>query len=882
MNAFVKKEIRLLLPGWLTVLALVILSPWASPDPESRFVLAVAALFIGMVMLGITSFGREFSQGTFPALLAQPVERRTIWRTKIGVLFSAVTLILIVHFLNAELILRTILENIPWSSASPSLIWNNFWWVIPTSFAVTLVAISGGLWTALLLRQIVSALWITFLTPLGIMMMLAFFLPAKLADNEHVFLSLIYSLTVLYAVFGFKLAHRLFYSAQDAGWTGGVISFSNWRYLEQRSQNRVSRRQWSPWAALVKKEFQLHSVSLFCAGALLVLHISMFFLRAFYADSHKYSATYALSQGFWMFWLVMPLVIGCTAVAEERKLGVMDEQFCLPISRRLEFLVKFIPTLIFGTLLGGVMPFVLELAAAHCGAPNEMVKLDYQYGSSPTSPYIVLASFFLIASAAMAWAAFYASTLAKNFLQALSVAIVIVFVGFFVFQSLVHSPFLAEGFYSFGRVTVGASMLILVGVPTILAALFWLCFRNFSQPVEPARLWRRNLLTIVGVMLFVPICSVAIYNRVWEIVEPAEPAHGPAVLSLSNPPVLKISGSGNISIRLPDGRLWIDLLAFKPGFSWANLPATLHSAGPRQFMTGSNWVAIVSKNFDFWYEDDQHGSTSPTHYTGYVESVGIQKNGTLWVSEKTNPKNWANDKLVRFGSETNWQQMSLPYLSSRVLLLKNDGTLWSWGTNYDWRSSLWPGLRTFKPRQIGADSDWVELHLHQAQKKDGSVWDIGRSDDLQPETNYDRISLQKLSRSNFGDLSSYIRPDGSLWAIDEGNFERGVQNFGKRQIGTETNWVTSVTTWRRIFALKSDGTLWESIFARYPSDSKHHNSPPARLGIHNDWVAIAALDNGVITLAADGSLWFWRDQDVSLHLLMKPPKQPQFLANIFN
>ena len=58
--------------------------------------------------------------------------------------------------------------------------------------------------------------------------------------------------------------------------------------------------------------------------------------------------------------------------------------------------------------------------------------------------------------------------------------------------------------------------------------------------------------------------------------------------------------------------------------------------------------------------------------------------------------------------------------------------------------------------------------------------------------------------------------------------------------------------------------------------------PPTRLGIHKDWVAINSDWKDVIAFAADGSLWLWPDrQEYEWFNLLKPPKQPQFLGNVF-
>jgi len=50
----------------------------------------------------------------------------------------------------------------------------------------------------------------------------------------------------------------------------------------------------------------------------------------------------------------------------------MESLLCLPASRRLQFAVKFFMALLFGTLLGSVLPLALEKTAAAFGAPNSI------------------------------------------------------------------------------------------------------------------------------------------------------------------------------------------------------------------------------------------------------------------------------------------------------------------------------------------------------------------------------------------------------------------------------------------------------------------------------------------------------------------------------
>jgi hypothetical protein len=73
---------------------------------------------------------------------------------------------------------------------------------------------------------------------------------------------------------------------------------------------------------------------------------------------------------------------------------------------------------------------------------------------------------------------------------------------------------------------------------------------------------------------------------------------------------------------------------------------------------------------------------------------------------------------------------------------------------------------------------------------------------------------------------------------------------------------------------------WEYNHHTFAED---FTTPPTRLGIHNAWVAIANSEGGVVSLATDGSLWFWPDPESYEfpYALLKLPKQPKFLCNIF-
>ena len=170
MNALVKKEIRLLLPSWSAILLLSTILPWVWTKDGSIIGVAPAVSFFGTVLIALDSFGREFSLGIFSSLMSQPVERREIWRNKIKLLAVGVAIIFIAQLASYEVWFNFWL---PVSGATHWMSPGADWWLwVGSMMALTLVAMSGGLWTVLLLRQVAAAFWVTLLVPAGILMLI--------------------------------------------------------------------------------------------------------------------------------------------------------------------------------------------------------------------------------------------------------------------------------------------------------------------------------------------------------------------------------------------------------------------------------------------------------------------------------------------------------------------------------------------------------------------------------------------------------------------------------------------------------------------------------------------------------------------------------------
>ncbi len=325
MNALVKKEIRLLLPSLLIGIALAFANCFLTEDRYGIYGFGGYALFISFavcpaiaIFMALNSFGTEFSAGTFSMLLAQPVSRSRIWRTK--VLALGMVLLIGGLFWCAILYLRVETFGQPNRFHGFGDLFIGVWLFL-------LAVYSGALWTVLLLRQVAAAFWFTMLVPGAILVVIN----GLLGENHPELLEPVAMVSMLiYSIAGFLFARRLFLRAQDVAWTGGTIAMPEMRGLPAWFSRSAARRIFRPRAALWWKEIQLHQSQFIMAGVLALLHLGVIAERKF-GHYQKNSSTEFVLEIFWGLWLVMPMLVGAAAVAEERKLGTLAGQFCLPV-----------------------------------------------------------------------------------------------------------------------------------------------------------------------------------------------------------------------------------------------------------------------------------------------------------------------------------------------------------------------------------------------------------------------------------------------------------------------------------------------------------------------------------------------------------------------
>jgi hypothetical protein len=805
--------------------------------------------------------------------------------------------------------------------------------LLTTVGLIGLVIFSGGLWTVLLLRQVAAAFWFTVLTPGILAGILETLCDWGSMEGTRSATRILEVGLLLYSVAGILFARRLFLRAQDLQWTGGTIALPRFGWGAKIRTDAEQRRAWRPCEALVFKELRLHESQFIAAGVLALAHLGIVALKAF-GTIHKNTTWGFVTESFWWLWLAMPLLVGCAAAAEERKLGTLGSQLCLPIRRSTQFAIKLGTVLALSVLFGAIMPALFELSwtgpAAHdifkhaAALPGINLPGRHTYLIYDLMRLRLLADLLILPAiaAGIGLLAYFGSTLSRNTLQSLGPAllgvVLLVFLGSVADDPALFLKQVSHG--DFPYLPWHGPLIYLIGTPALVLALLALSHRNWQCVQVGRRTVLANLLALLGTALFIMVATTATYHRAWEKLMPFESSHGPAQLALKNPATINCN-AGAITVRLPDGRIWTgNFETQRPAYSWV--------AGKFLTQTFQPWT--VGR----WADSSGWGKLASGMLGG---DAGIKTDGSLWFLP--HPIHYANHGqiiwtdaphggFIRYDTETNWSHIVFDG-GSVCWLVKRDGTLWRWTTeNWDGLAETSPGLQASGLQRVGTDTNWAEaFQLSDVKgvwlrKTDGSLWttkfyqdgtesksrstpdlSLWRAPAFEPE-NWRSLIVKDPS-------DVYYVPGNALAILNDGTFcllaataTTGPFSWKRLnlQLGSETNWLAVAESHFQstgfpeppkvlpIVTLANDGTLWLwPINSPFRSDSIDPPATlqaikPTRLGAHNDWIAIVGVDHGIVSLAADGSLWYWLlDDDSSIWSasLIEPSRRPQYLGNLF-
>ena len=220
---------------------------------------------------------------------------------------------------------------------------------------------------------------------------------------------------------------------------------------------------------------------------------------------------------------------------------------------------------------------------------------------------------------------------------------------------------------------------------------------------------------------------------------------------------------------------------------------------------------------------------------GRQHTAAIKTDGTLWtwgynsygqIGDNTTTNKPAPD--TTFAGGTDWKQVSCG--RQHTAAIKTDGTLWTWGQNYNGQLGVGDvDTRYYPVITFGENTNWKQVacggYHTAAIKTDGTLWIWGRngSGQLGDDTPNDALPTPVTTfagGTNWKQVScgslhtSAIKTDGTLWTW-------GYNGSGELGNNTTTEGFTPVTTfaggtnWKQVscgrqhtVAIKTDGTLW--------------------------------------------------------------------------
>jgi ABC-type transport system involved in multi-copper enzyme maturation permease subunit len=307
------KEIRQLAlwPAAATVLLFAV-----SPLLEGRRWIGSAFLLYFLLAVFVPAarlFGAEFDQRTIERLLSQPMARKRIWREKL----LALTLTTALSFAALQLARR--LFGGPGSSG--------------VDLVLCLVAFTGGPLVSLYTRQSFLGLW-GAISLLAVPFWIWLFLVYLTLGHFHVgFFWVHIPPMFLYAPIAYVAGRRLFLSLELDQGASRNLGIQAW--FRARTDSTFG-----PTARLVLKEVQIQGSNLLMLPAVVVLWGVIYGLALAPGPGFPdpLGVLRSIPSGLLIF--VFPLVLGATALAGERQMGLADWHSSLPVSRGRQWWVK--------------------------------------------------------------------------------------------------------------------------------------------------------------------------------------------------------------------------------------------------------------------------------------------------------------------------------------------------------------------------------------------------------------------------------------------------------------------------------------------------------------------------------------------------------------
>ena len=292
----------------------------------------------------------------------------------------------------------------------------------------------------------------------------------------------------------------------------------------------------------------------------------------------------------------------------------------------------------------------------------------------------------------------------------------------------------------------------------------------------------------------------------------------------------------------------------------SGLNTTESKSSPTQ-LPGTTWSKIDSTSGRGFRAVKTDGTAWAWGYNN-VGQLGINVSVPAYsVAQRSSP--------CQIGTDTTWGS-KFTSDTGNTLWIKTDGTLWSWG--YNSRGELgqntpitgWPlpnrqGCFS-SPTQVGTDATWSDILTgggSMGLKTDGTLWTWGSNYNGQLGTNTPYPTGERSSPVQVGTDTTWskigvaggtkfaIKTDGTAWSWGGDQYGKQAQNTqgvalsSPTQIGTDTTWSQIVGS---TYGLKTDGTFWAWGFGSYGRQGLNDQtarSSPTQVGTDTDWLRLA-------------------------------------------
>jgi len=290
-----------------------------------------------------------------------------------------------------------------------------------------------------------------------------------------------------------------------------------------------------------------------------------------------------------------------------------------------------------------------------------------------------------------------------------------------------------------------------------------------------------------------------------------------------------------------------------------------YGANWKQVSVGSNHTAAIKTDGTLWtwgiYFDGVLGDNTNVSQSSPVQTVAggtnwkqvacgqshtaaIKTDGTLWtwgynyngqLGINTNGYSSKSSPVQTVAGGTNWKQVSCGY--EHIAAIKTDGTLWTWGYNYN--GQLGDNTRTSRSspvQTVAGGTNWKSVSSGglscAATKTDGTLWTwgfnqygslgdnttLGKSSPVQTVTFGTNWKQVACGQSH----TAAIKTDGTLWNWGQNSYGSLGYNYSYIHTSSPIQTIARGTNWKQVScgnqhtaAIKTDGTLWCWGYNRY-------------------------------------------------------------------